>query len=115
MPTRPDQASGCKAVAAFKPDIGEARCRALRLAAGDGRSVQGVPLWLADIAPAAMPARLRVLVLGGMHADEGASVSLVFDWIARSAQGPDPRVHWRMAPLINPDGRPPASMRAAWT
>jgi hypothetical protein len=104
MPTRPDQAGWCKAVAAYKPDIGEARCRALRLAAGDGRSVQGVPLWLADIAPAAVPPRLRVLVLGGMHADEGASVSLVFDWIARSALGPDPRVHWRMAPLVNPDG-----------
>jgi hypothetical protein len=111
MPARADQAGWCKAVAAYKPDIGEGRCRSLKLSAGDGRSVQGVPLWLADIVPATVPPRLKVLVLGGMHADEGASVSLVFDWIARSAQGTDARVHWRMAPLVNPDGfaRKPAT------
>jgi hypothetical protein len=106
LPTGNDASTWCKAVATFKPDITWERCRNLRLATGTGRSVQGIPLWTADIQPTpGVPPRLRVLVLGGMHADEGASVSLVMDWISRSRSlSGAPRVHWRMAPLVNPDG-----------
>jgi hypothetical protein len=58
---------------------------------------------------------LRVLVLGGIHGDELASVSLVFDWIERSRTEVNPRVHWRMIPLVNPDGflrSPPTRVNA---
>jgi len=59
-----------------------------------------------------------VLLLGGIHGDELASVSLAFDWIARShgvqaaamphASGATrptiANVAWRFVPLLNPDG-----------
>ncbi len=94
----------CKAIAAIEPEGNVERCLSLQLTEGLGRSVKGVPLWSTDITPPAdAPAPLRVLVLGGIHADEEASVILVMDWIARARQAGRP-VHWRMAPLVNPDG-----------
>jgi murein peptide amidase A len=96
----------CQGTAALEPEGSLERCLALQLAEGSGRSVKGVPLWSTDIVPPAeSPAPLRVLVLGGIHADEAASVILVMDWIARARQGSSAQaVHWRMAPLVNPDG-----------
>jgi hypothetical protein len=97
----------CKGIAALEPDGSLERCLSLQLAEGSGRSVKGIPLWATDIQPPAesSPAPLRVLVLGGIHADEEAAVMLVMDWIARARQAASSRpVHWRMAPLVNPDG-----------
>lgn len=96
----------CEGIAALEPEGGLERCLSLQLTEGSGRSVKGVPLWSTDILPPAeLPAPLRVLVLGGIHADEEASVLLVLDWIARARQAGTTRpVHWRMAPLVNPDG-----------
>jgi hypothetical protein len=94
----------CRGIAAIEPEGGVERCLSLQLTEGQGRSVKGTPLWSTDIAPPAdARAPLRVLVLGGIHADEEASVILVMDWIARARQAGRP-VHWRMAPLVNPDG-----------
>jgi protein MpaA len=81
-----------------------APCQASGLQAGDGRSVQGVPIWHRDVLPARGPERLRVLVLGGIHGDEMASVNVVFDWLQRAQQKTDEPIHWRMVPLVNPDG-----------
>jgi len=96
----------CKGIAAIEPQASVERCLSLQLGEGEGRSVKGVPLWSTDIEPPAdSPTPLRVLVLGGIHADEQASVMLVVDWIVRARQGGTAQpVHWRMAPLVNPDG-----------
>lgn len=94
----------CESLAQRLPSISTARCTAAALRQGDGRSVQGVPLWHHDITPRVQPALLKVLVLGGIHGDEAASVSLVFDWIARASDTDVDRVQWRMVPLVNPDG-----------
>ena len=96
----------CQGVAVLEPAGGFERCLSFQLSEGDGRSVKGIPLWSTDIVPLAeSPPQLRVLVLGGIHADEAASVILVMDWIARARQGGTAQpVHWRMAPLVNPDG-----------
>jgi hypothetical protein len=100
----------CVRLAAQVPGLAHASCVASGLAAGDGRSVRGVPLWSRDVVPAGGPARFRVLLLGGIHGDELTSVALAFDWIARShAARALPGVSsgdiaWRIVPLLNPDG-----------
>ena len=101
-----DREKWCKGIAELDPEGGLERCLSAQLSEGDGRSVKGVPLWSTDIVPpAATPAPIRVLVLGGIHADEDASVILVMDWIVRARQADTPGpVQWRMAPLVNPDG-----------
>ncbi len=114
----------CARVASEVVGVAQPACQASGLVAGDGRSVRGVPLWTRDVLPAVGAPRFKVLLLGGIHGDELASVTLAFDWIARShaAQGQAPldakvgaktaatsaptmaNVAWRFVPLLNPDG-----------
>lgn len=119
-PTRPSAAADlgelprwCKAIAQRLNRLPLEACLSSELQAGEGRSVRGVPLWVRDIAPAHGAAGLRVLVIGGIHGDEKASVSLVFDWLERVGQDVAHArgVHRRIVPLLNPDGllRQPAT------
>lgn len=110
-PVPQDLPAWCKNIAERLVDLPLAQCEAAGLQPGTGRSVRGVPLWFRDVLPAKGPARLRVLVLGGIHGDEGASVTLVMDWLNRAVESADGPIHWRMAPLVNPDGllRKPAT------
>ena len=116
--TTTDLAQWCARLVPAVPGVDASGCRASGLVPGTGRSVRGVPLWAHDVAPAAGAPKFKVLLLGGIHGDELASVTLAFDWIARS-QGvresamPAPSkaakptiadVAWRFVPLLNPDG-----------
>ena len=120
LPRRPPTwRSGAPAWRPQVPGVDAARAAAPPgLVAGDGRSVHGVPLWSNDVLPATGAPKFKVLLLGGIHGDELASVTLAFDWIARShgvqaAAMPHPSktakptiadVAWRFVPLLNPDG-----------
>ena len=105
-----DLGQWCRRVAAEVPGVAQPACRDSGLVAGAGRSVQGVPLWWRDVLPAAAAPRFRILLLGGIHGDELASVTLAFDWIARShaaqalPKSASAAVAWRFVPLLNPDG-----------
>ena len=87
------------------PNVKPALCEQAQLMDMQARSVLGRPIWGRDIV--AEDARLRVLVVGGIHGDEMSSTSLVFHWIglAQTPLGdtPDP-IHWRFIPALNPDG-----------
>jgi murein peptide amidase A len=104
IPATTDLVAWCESVSTHLSGLSSRQCAGSGLQAGDGRSVQGVPLWHRDVLPLHGPARLRVLVLGGIHGDEMASVNVVFDWIDRSVKKSDDAIHWRMVPLVNPDG-----------
>ena len=116
--TTTDLAQWCARLAPEVPGVDAPACRASGLVPGTGRSVHGVPLWSNDVLPASGAPRFKVLLLGGIHGDELASVTLAFDWIARShgvqaSAMPHPsktarptiaNVAWRFVPLLNPDG-----------
>jgi hypothetical protein len=105
VPVLTDLAAWCRAIVAVHSAVREERCLRSGLQVGDGRSVRGTPLWVAEVQPqSARGESLRVLVLGAMHGDELSSVSVVFDWLDRARGGASPRVHWRFVPLVNPDG-----------
>jgi len=99
-----DQLAWCAAIRPRLPSFPERQCGRTALHIGEGRSVHGVPLWTADVKPLRGDPALRVLVLGGIHGDEPASVTLVLDWLERAGRARDNKVHWRMVPLLNPDG-----------
>ncbi|MEP6502863.1 MAG: M14 family zinc carboxypeptidase [Betaproteobacteria bacterium] len=110
-----DLGQWCGRLASQVPGVAQPACRASGLVAGAGGSVRGVPLWTHDVLPATGTPRFKVLLLGGIHGDELASVTLAFDWIARSHDAQlaaPPRaakpsmadVAWRFVPLLNPDG-----------
>lgn len=95
----------CGDYASKIPNLKPALCEAAQLRDMKARSVQGRTIWGRDVKPDA--AKLRVLVLGGIHGDEMSSSSLVFHWIAlASTPSADmhPSIHWRFIPTLNPDG-----------
>ncbi|MEO5687490.1 MAG: M14 family zinc carboxypeptidase [Burkholderiaceae bacterium] len=117
-PTSTDLTLWCARIAPEVQGVAPSACQASGLVAGTGRSVRGVPLWSNDVIPTSGAPRFKVLLLGGIHGDELASVTLAFDWIARShgvkaSAMPHPSktakptiadVAWRFVPLLNPDG-----------
>lgn len=119
------------AAARAAPDGVEALCRQLsrRLASVDpadclprpwaqveARSRAGRPLLRMDYGPVAgRRPRARVLVVGGIHGDELTSVSIVFRWMRVLDRHHSGLFHWRMVPVLNPDGllrRPARRMNA---
>lgn len=95
----------CRDYASRLPNLKASTCEAAQLRDMQARSVQGRTLWGRDV-PAA-DARLRVLVIGGIHGDEMSSSSLVYHWIGLAETPPADMplpVHWRFVPTLNPDG-----------
>ena len=49
-------------------------------------------------------AQARILMLGGIHGDEYSSVTIMFKWMAILDKYHSGLFHWKIAPLVNPDG-----------
>ena len=80
-------------------------CTESPLGLSGARSNQGTPILVAEYPP--LPKRDplgRVLLFGGIHGDELSSVSIVFGWLDTLDQFHSGLFHWRIAPLVNPDG-----------
>ncbi|MBE0597401.1 MAG: succinylglutamate desuccinylase/aspartoacylase family protein, partial [Desulfuromonadales bacterium] len=45
-----------------------------------------------------------ILILGGIHGDEYSSVSIVFKWMEILDRQHPGLYHWKVVPLLNPDG-----------
>ena len=91
----------CDEFYARLPNVKWALCENAQLQDTTGRSVQGRPIYTRDVAPAG--ARLRVLVIGGIHGDELSSASVALHWILLAQAEPN-QTHWRFIPALNPDG-----------
>lgn len=83
------------------PNVQRALCEQAQLQDSSARSVKGRPIYTRDVRPEG--ARLRVLVIGGMHGDELSSSSVALHWIRFAQEAPE-RTHWRFIPALNPDG-----------
>ncbi len=70
-----------------------------------GNSHQGTPILVGEFPPASDRKPLgRVLIFGGIHGDEFSSVSIVFKWLTALDNYHSGLFHWRIVPLLNPDG-----------
>ncbi len=95
----------CSRIARKLASVGLRECLARGLQPGGAHSVQGTPILVREFAPiAGRPPLARVLLVGGIHGDEYASVSIVFKWLRILERHHSGRFHWRVAPLMNPDG-----------
>lgn len=97
--------SQCEQISRKLASIEYDECMQRRLLASAGRSVHGAPILYKEYAP--MPARKplgRVLLVGGIHGDEYSSVSIVFKWMNTLDAYHSGLFHWRIVPLLNPDG-----------
>jgi hypothetical protein len=94
-------ADPCTELVARLPNVKAPLCASAQLQPTSGRSVQGRTLYARDVV--APDARLRVLVVGGIHGDELSSAALALHWIERATETPS-NAHWRFLPALNPDG-----------
>jgi murein peptide amidase A len=94
----------CGTLSRSVPGLTPARCKAAELQTASQKSVEGRPLSVRDIKPRGVAPKLKILVLGGIHGDEMTSSTIVFDWIERARKVNTLDIHWRMLPLVNPDG-----------
>lgn len=102
---RVSAAHPCDEFTAQLPNLPAALCQAASLQDMHARSVRDRTIWGRDVI--SPDAKLKVLVLGGIHGDEMSSSALVFHWISLAAVAPAdmPKpVHWRFIPALNPDG-----------
>ena len=80
-------------------------CLDLNLYATTGRSVKGAPILQKEYAPiGGVEPMGKVLLFGGVHGDEYSSVSIVFKWMKILDKHHSGLFHWRVMPLVNPDG-----------
>ncbi|MBF0124620.1 MAG: murein peptide amidase A [Magnetococcales bacterium] len=100
-----DSSGLCHAIAARLSSVPAAECLARKLVASSGTSVSGRPLLLREHGP--LPGKTpqaKVLLIGGMHGDEYTSISLIFAWMRLLERYHSGLFHWRIVPLLNPDG-----------
>jgi murein peptide amidase A len=93
--------SSCDEFSRKLPNVSTALCQAAQLQDSRARSVKGQTLWVRDLP--VPDAKLRVLVVGGIHGDELSSAALALHWITLAKEIPA-QTHWRFIPLLNPDG-----------
>ncbi len=115
----PKNAAFCKNMARHLPGVSHSLCLQANLVDTGARSVKGVPLLKRDVITLgddpASPAKLKVMVVGGIHGDELSSSALALNWIKLATQAPANAIsnapasfaggiHWRFIPMLNPDG-----------
>lgn len=69
------------------------------------QSIKGTPILMKEYPPLGerVP-QSRVLLIGGIHGDEYSSVSVVFKWMNKLNRYHSGLFHWKVVPLLNPDG-----------
>lgn len=101
----PEVAAECERIAGRLASVSLDMCLGARLRPTGVRTVEGTPLLVSEFPPLEDRVPLgRVLLLGGTHGDELSSVSVVFRWLEILSENHSGMFHWRVAPLVNPDG-----------
>jgi hypothetical protein len=95
----------CKRIASKLGSVSLSDCTQAGLELSGDFSVDGIPILVREYPP--LPSRSprgRILLFGGIHGDELASVSIVFGWIRTLNRYHSGLFHWRIVPVLNPDG-----------
>lgn len=85
------------------PGVSRQECQQSALGPSGARSRQGFPILVRDAGSQNKNA-LRILLLGGIHGDELTASALVFQWMQWMSRPEATNFHWKVAPVLNPDG-----------
>ena len=95
----------CRRISLKLASVSYEECRGAGLEGAGWDSVLGIPLLVREFPPLENRRPLgRILLIGGIHGDEYSSVSVVFKWLEILGRHHSGLFHWRVAPLVNPDG-----------
>jgi hypothetical protein len=95
----------CQRISAKLASVSYRECLSINLQLSDFNSTKGFPILIKEYPPLGnkIPQGL-ILLVGGSHGDELSSISIVFKWMETLERYHSGLFHWRVAPLINPDG-----------
>lgn len=95
----------CQAISSKLASVGKRECNDLKLSLTGALSVKKFPILVKEYPPLGGKKPLgRILLIGGTHGDELSSISVVFKWMHKLEQYHSGKFHWRVVPLLNPDG-----------
>lgn len=95
----------CQKISHKLASVALEECLSARLEKTGHFSVEGFPLLVREYPPlASREPKGRVLLVGGTHGDELSSISIVFKWMQTLNEHHSGLFHWRVNPLMNPDG-----------
>ncbi len=95
----------CIKIGAKLGSVNKNKCLLQKLTLSGAKSVKGLPILVREFPPLSpRKPQARILLLGGIHGDEYSSVSIVFKWLDILNKYHSGLFHWRVAPLVNPDG-----------
>ena len=97
--------NACKQISNKLSSVQNEQCLANQLTDSGFRSNQNKALLLKEYPPLRKKTpKAKVLLLGGIHGDEYSSVSVVFKWMDILDKYHSGLFHWKIIPLVNPDG-----------
>jgi protein MpaA len=97
--------SVCKRISDKLASVAYQECTVLQLQHSGHRSVDDVSLLIKEYPPLGKrKPQARILLVGGTHGDELAAISIVFKWMHTLEKHHSGLFHWRINPLMNPDG-----------
>lgn len=95
----------CQLVTPRIPSISNQHCRQSQLLPSGVKSINGIPILTKDFRENHRRKNpVRVLLIGGIHGDEQTASSIVFKWMEMMRKTGAQEFHWKVVPLLNPDG-----------
>jgi protein MpaA len=95
----------CRNISDKLSSVSYRECTSLKMSFSGHSSVSTTPLIIKEYPPLAhRKPQARILLVGGTHGDELASISIVFKWMHTLEKHHSGLFHWRINPLMNPDG-----------
>jgi protein MpaA len=95
----------CQKISNKLSSVSRKECNAIGLSLTGALSVNQFPILVKEYPPLGDKKPLgRILLIGGTHGDELSSISVVFKWINKLEKYHSGKFHWRVMPLLNPDG-----------
>lgn len=95
----------CEQIGDKLSSVSAEECLSLDLQPSGHESLNSQPIGVLEYPPLDDRKPLgKVLFVGGIHGDEYAAVSVTFKWMQILKQHHSGMFHWRVAPLMNPDG-----------
>ncbi len=95
----------CKQISNKLSSVHNEQCLSNRLSDSGFRSNQNKALLIKEYPPLGhRKPQAKILLLGGIHGDEYSSVSIVFKWLNTLDKYHSGLFHWKIIPLVNPDG-----------
>jgi len=95
----------CSRIGKKLSSVGYQECLSRQLQLSGSVSTQGAPILIKEYPPLESREPMgRILLVGGVHGDEYSSVSVTFKWLKTLDKYHSGLFHWRISPLMNPDG-----------